>query len=122
MKIPTQDWSHLDSSYLDSLIRLYKTPQGARRALFTKRDKKTQDRFRADVLEAYDAFNDEGAVWCVITKQHLYPRNVKAAQIVRYNVGEVTAAHLFGPPDSRDGHLMRAKNALPIHEYYEGGR
>ncbi|CAH0016628.1 unnamed protein product [Clonostachys rhizophaga] len=111
----TQDWE-----YLDSLIRqYYKMPHGARRTLFTKREKHAQDRFRADVLEAYDAFDDEGAVWCVITGKHLYPRSVKATQIVRYNVGEVTAAHLFGPPDSRDGHLMGTKNAFPVHEYYE---
>ncbi|CAH0054876.1 unnamed protein product [Clonostachys solani] len=106
-------------SYLDMLIRLYKTPEGARCTLFTKRTQEARNRFRTDVLKAYDAFNDDGEVWCAISKRHYWAKNIKAAYIVRYNVGEATAAHLFGPTDSKDGHLMGAKNAFPMHEYYE---
>lgn len=113
-----QDREIADWAYLDLLISRYKTPEGARLSLFAPRDADAQQRFRKNVLKAYGA-EKRNAAWCVISGQWHPARSIRAAHIVRYNVGEPSARHLFGPPDDKDGHLMGAKNSIPIHEEYE---
>lgn len=101
------------------LISRYKTPEGARLSLFAPRDNDAQSRFRKNVIKAYGADDGDGGRWCVISGQWRETIYVNAAHIVRYNVGEPSARHLFGPPDDKDGHLMAAKNGIPMHEVYE---
>ncbi|UKZ84362.1 uncharacterized protein TrAFT101_000272 [Trichoderma asperellum] len=113
-----QDRENADWAYLDLLISRYKTPEGARLSLFAPRDADAQQRFRAKVLKAYGAA-DGHAAWCAISGQWHDASLIKAAHIVRYNVGEPSAQHLFGPSNDKDGHLMGAKNGIPIHQVYE---
>jgi hypothetical protein len=113
-----QDNEIANWAYLDLLISRYKTPEGARLSLFASRDTDAQQRFQKNVLKAYDA--DDGIVrWCVISGQWHPAEYVTTAHIVRYNVGEPSARHLFGPSNDKDGHLMAVKNGMPMHEMYE---
>ncbi|PNP43707.1 hypothetical protein TGAMA5MH_04679 [Trichoderma gamsii] len=113
-----QDRQNTDWAYLDLLISRYKTPEGARLSLFAPRDPSAQERFRKKVLKAYDAI-DEDLLWCVISGKYFPASTMKAAHIVRYNLGEPSARHLFGPPGDKDGHLMSDKNGIPMYERYE---
>lgn len=36
-------------------------------------------------------------------------------------MSELAALHLFGPAEDKDGHLMGAKNGIPMHRSYEDG-
>ncbi|PKK41218.1 hypothetical protein CI102_14712, partial [Trichoderma harzianum] len=115
-------WQHdrqnTDWAYLDLLISRYKTPEGARLSLFASRDADAQERSRRRVFKAYDAVTPDSE-WCVISGKYFKPSLVKAAHIVGYNVGEPSARHLFGPPRDKDGHLMAAKNGIPMHHEHE---
>ncbi|KAL7956671.1 hypothetical protein V8C34DRAFT_287841 [Trichoderma compactum] len=113
-----QDRQNTDWAYLDLLISRFKTPEGAKLSMFASRDADAQERFRKRVLNAYDAVN-VNSQWCVIAGKYFGRRDVKAAHIVGYNVGEPSARHLFGPPRDKDGHLMADKNGIPMHEDYE---
>lgn len=117
-RIWRQDREIADWAYLDLLISHYKTPEGARLSLFASRDDDAQSRFHQKVLKAYGAEKNKKTC-CVISGQWHLSRHVKAAHIVRYNVGEPSARHLFGPSGDKDGHLMGVKNGIPIHEEYE---
>lgn len=113
-----QDRENTDWAYLDLLISRYKTPEGARLSPFASRDPDAEQSFQKNVLKAYDAGGRINR-WCVISGQYQDTSIVKAAHIVRHNVGELSARHLFGPPDDKDGHLMAAKNGIPMHYWYE---
>ncbi|PON29033.1 hypothetical protein TGAM01_v202141 [Trichoderma gamsii] len=113
-----KDGQNTDWAYLDLLISRYKTPEGAKLSLFASRDPSAQERFRKKVLKAYDAV-DTDMQWCVISGKYFPASTVKTAHIVRYNVGEPSAWHLFGPPSDKDGHLMSDQNGIPMYEMYE---
>jgi hypothetical protein len=113
-----------DWAYIDLLISRYKTPEGARLSLFKRRDPDTQERFRAKVFKAYDgAQKDEKLLWCCISGAwHTGGRGagrVRAAHIVPYNIGELNANYLFGPPSDGAEHLMSPRNGLPMKAAYE---
>ncbi|KAK4082813.1 uncharacterized protein Triagg1_1703 [Trichoderma aggressivum f. europaeum] len=113
-----QDLQNTDWAYLDLLISRYKTPEGAKLSLFAPRDADAQARFRKRVMNAYDAVHKDSE-WCVIAGRFFGPRDIKAAHIVGYNVGEPSARHLFGPPSDNNGHLMSDKNGIPMYDLYE---
>ncbi|KAL6805249.1 hypothetical protein J3E68DRAFT_441744 [Trichoderma sp. SZMC 28012] len=108
------DRQYTDGTYLDLLVSRYKAPDVARLSLFASRDPSAQERFRKKVSKAYDAV-DRGSEWCVISGKYFDPRLVEVVHIVRYNVGEPSARHLFGPPGDKDGHLMADKNGISMH-------
>jgi hypothetical protein len=109
-----------NQAYIDLLIQRYRTPPNAKVTLFQKRDNLAQNRFRHNVLQAYDAIGPDGqSIWCVVTGGWLGRESVKAAHIVRHNTGEVTARHLFGPTQEKDGHIMSPRNGLPMNVYAE---
>jgi hypothetical protein len=99
----------------------YRTPPQAKLTLFKSRVPLAQERFWRDVLQAYDATSTahKGELWCVIQGRWLPETWVKAVHIVRYNIGELTAGHLFGQATDENGHLMSAMNGLPMSEIYE---
>ncbi|KAL7801975.1 hypothetical protein V8C43DRAFT_324818 [Trichoderma afarasin] len=115
-------WQHdrqnTDGAYLDLLISRYKAHDVARLSLFASRDPSAQERFRKKVLKAYDTV-DLDTAWCVISGKYLPASTVRAAHIVRYKMGKLSARHLFGPPGDKDGHLMADKNGIPIYYKYE---
>lgn len=110
-------FTYVDEAYMDSLIAPYKTPEGARLALFAAKDAVAEKKFRNNVFKAYDAQRGELA-WCVVSGQWHNSKHVKIFDIVNHSMGEPTAQHLFGPLDNEDGHLMGAKNGLPMHRVY----
>ncbi|PNP43708.1 hypothetical protein TGAMA5MH_04680 [Trichoderma gamsii] len=110
-------FTYVDEAYLDSLIAPYKTPEGAKIPLFAAKDEVAEKKFRRNVLNAYDAKRDKLA-WCVVSGRWHKAKHITTFAIVRHGMGEPTAQHLFGPPDSEEGHLMGAKNGLPMHRLY----
>ncbi|KAL6900020.1 hypothetical protein GGI43DRAFT_384197 [Trichoderma evansii] len=107
----------IDKTCIDSLIAPYKTPEGAKLALFAPKDVGAENRFRENVFKAYDAKRGKLA-WCVISGQWHDAKHVKVFDIVPHRMGEATAQHILGSPDSEDGHLMGAKNGMPMHRVY----
>jgi hypothetical protein len=110
-----------DQAYVDLLLQRYRTPPQATLSLFKPREPLAQQRFRRDVFKAYGAISSDhdDDVWCVIHGQWIPSSNARAAHIVRYNVGEISASHLFGPATDKNGHLMSAMNGLPMADVYE---
>lgn len=113
----TADWA-----YIDLLIGRYKEPHNATHSPFRPRDPDSQARFRVDVLKSYGAYRsskEKSPLWCVVSGRYRPARGIVAAHIVRYNVGELSAIHLFGTPDQKNGHIMNPRNGLPMQEEYE---
>jgi hypothetical protein len=128
----TDEMGHLqrqqksDWAYIDLLISRYRTPKGARLSLFKKRDADVQERFRAKVFKAYDSIQKgvyQKLFWCCIsgtwTELDDTDSKVRAAHIVPYNIGELNASYLFGPPPDGVEHLMNPRNGLPMKALYE---
>ena len=113
MREAVSDWS-----YIDLLISRYKTPPKATLSLFTPRDVNAQERFRKDVFKAYGA-QSKGLAWCPISAAWHCPEFVSAAHVVRYNIGEMSARHLFGEADDKNGHLMSPRNGMPMLRHFE---
>jgi hypothetical protein len=60
--------------------------------------------------------------WCPIAREWFGEhRNIIAAHLVPYNMGEVNCDHLFGPLDNSDtrGHLFSLENGLPMQETFK---
>lgn len=107
----------IDETYIDALIARYKTPERARLALFAPKDVSAEKRFRKNVFKAYDAKRSKLA-WCVISGQWHDAKHVTVFDIIPHSMGEPTAQHFLGPQDSQGGHLMGAKNGMPMHRVY----
>ncbi|KAK3359512.1 hypothetical protein B0T25DRAFT_418189, partial [Lasiosphaeria hispida] len=109
-----------DWSYVDMLVSRYRTPTNATLDIFRPRDPKAQDRFRASVIKAYSANNKNGSsVFCCITGGFIQAKDVVAAHIVPYNIGENNAVYLFGETTHKDGHTMCPQNGLPMMRHWE---
>ncbi|KAF4970060.1 hypothetical protein FZEAL_10120 [Fusarium zealandicum] len=109
-----------DAQRIDLLIDRYQTPANATLSLFKARDGKAQERFRKDVFKANDTI-DRDEAWCCISGKYCEPDMVVAAHIVPYNVGEMNAVYLFGEshPSDKNGHIMSARNGIPMRQDYE---
>ncbi|KAI0470040.1 hypothetical protein GGR56DRAFT_150477 [Xylariaceae sp. FL0804] len=111
---------------IDLLVSRHQEPADATVALSRKRDRDDQSRFRRRVFKEYgvegNSSTDTKGTWCVISGRYIQKyemSQVVAAHIVRHNVGEVIARHMFGDADDRDGHLMSPRNGLPMRTEYE---
>ncbi|KAI0805654.1 hypothetical protein GGR55DRAFT_697774 [Xylaria sp. FL0064] len=108
-EVDTERWDKRayaeDWSYIDSLATRLKEPTG--------RNPDHQARWRKAVMKAYGAETGVGKeAWCPITQR--YSSMITAAHIVRCNVGEPAAVHLFGPTDNPEGHIWDTGNGIPL--------
>ncbi|KAI1152392.1 hypothetical protein F4825DRAFT_461925 [Nemania diffusa] len=108
----------VDAEMWNKLSRIQE-PSGATVTMKNPRDPSKQERWRKDVIKAYGAKNDKEKIWCPISRQYLSSWMTTAAHIVRYNVGEPAAVHLFGPSDNSDGHIWSARNGIPLCKEYK---
>ncbi|KAL1845114.1 hypothetical protein VTK73DRAFT_1096 [Phialemonium thermophilum] len=106
-------------SYIDLLISRYRTPRRAREVLQVHRKQDKQAQFRADVLRSYSAQRGDLTAFCVVSGKFWPKSFVRAAHIVRHNVGEVPAEHIFGPAPDGKGHIWHPSNGLPMLQIYE---
>ncbi|KAK1252231.1 hypothetical protein MKX08_003418 [Trichoderma sp. CBMAI-0020] len=118
-----RNWSvstsaYVEEAYLDSLIAPYKTPEGAKIPLFAAKDDTAEQKFRQNVLKAYGAKRGELA-WCVVSGQWHNAKDMTVLEIALHCTGEPVAQDIFGPSDNEEGHLMGAKNGLPMHRIYK---
>ncbi|KAI8947672.1 hypothetical protein F4801DRAFT_559942 [Xylaria longipes] len=109
-----EDWS-----YIDLLASRLKEPSGSTVTMKNPRNPDKQARWRKAVIKAYSAENGNGHVWCPISRRYQFVQSITAAHIVRYNVGELAAVHLFGPLDDSDGHIWSTRNGIPLCCGYE---
>ncbi|GAW20336.1 hypothetical protein ANO14919_098400 [Xylariales sp. No.14919] len=121
-EIDTQRWNKRahaeDWSYIDFLASQLKETSGATLTMKNPRNPDRQARWRKAVMKAYGVEKGVGILaWCPITQR--YSRMITAAHIVRYNVGEPAAAHLFGPTDNSEGHIWSTKNGIPLLAPYK---
>ncbi|KAI1363824.1 hypothetical protein F5Y08DRAFT_231624 [Xylaria arbuscula] len=108
------DWSNIE--LLPSRLT---APWFGTFAMKTPRDADKQERWANRLLETYDSENPQGMSWCPISHGYLDKSDVVAAHIVRYNVGEPAAVHLFGPTDDPGGHIWSLSNGIPMHKRYQ---
>ncbi|KAI1273540.1 hypothetical protein F5Y07DRAFT_411255 [Xylaria sp. FL0933] len=80
-------------------------------------DDSKQSRWRQAVLKAYGENNNKA--WCPISKLWFPSSCITAAHIVRHNVTELAAEHLFGPAKDSSGHIWSTKNGIPLMSAYE---
>ncbi|KAI1166169.1 hypothetical protein F5B18DRAFT_94120 [Nemania serpens] len=123
-EVDTERWNKLayaeDCSYIELLASRLKEPSGSTVTMKNPRDPNKQDRWRKAVIKAYGSEHARGTrVWCPINQQYEAPGGITAAHIVRYNVGELAAAHLFGPLDDSAGHIWSIRNGIPLTSRYE---
>ncbi|KAI0440538.1 hypothetical protein F4803DRAFT_553017 [Xylaria telfairii] len=99
-----EDWE-----YIDQLVTMKNPP-----------DPGKQERWRKNVIKAYDAKDDQEKIWCPISRQHLSSWMITTTHIVRSNVAEPAAVHLFGPSNNNSGgHIWSIKNGIPLCKEYE---
>ncbi|KAL7918438.1 hypothetical protein ACQKWADRAFT_323782 [Trichoderma austrokoningii] len=98
----------------DSLISSYKM---AKLPFFKPKNGPVQWEFCKRVFKEYNV-EDGRYAWCVVSGTWHHSKNIRGVQIVRNNVGEPCARYLFGPLDDEGGHLMGARNGLPMCRDY----
>ncbi|KAI1822705.1 hypothetical protein F4861DRAFT_378447 [Xylaria intraflava] len=108
-----------DWSYIDLLVSRVKEPSQATVTLKNSGDEEKQARWRTAVMKAYNAEVGKLEAWCPISQTYEPVEYVAAAHIVRYNVGEQAAVHLFGPSESPKGHIWSLRNGIPLLSIYE---
>lgn len=108
-----------DATYIDRLISRYRTPDNAKLTIFKPCDATAQERFQEDIFSAYDTNVNEHK-WCCISGKTAGSRDVVAAHVVPYNMGEVNAEYLFGKsgPSITNGHIMSSRNGIPMMKRY----
>ncbi|KAI1183493.1 hypothetical protein F5B17DRAFT_415806 [Nemania serpens] len=115
-----EDWA-----YIDQLVSRIQEPSGGTVTMKHPCDPGKQERWRKDVIKAYGAknggekVNGKDKIWCPISRRYLASWMTTTAHIVRYNVGEPAAVHLFGPSDNSDGHIWSVRNGIPLCNEYE---
>ncbi|KAI1821169.1 hypothetical protein F4861DRAFT_483349 [Xylaria intraflava] len=110
----TNDWA-----YLDLLLSRMAEPSAATITMKTKRDMDRQARWCQSVFEAYGAQNKKGNYWCPIRQHWLMRDEITVAHIVRCNITELAATHLFGQPEDSNGHIWSIQNGLPMSSGYD---
>ncbi|KAI1814759.1 hypothetical protein GGS20DRAFT_546685 [Poronia punctata] len=111
----TADWG-----YVDLLISRFTEPSGATLTLKApKREPSRQEGWRKALFQAYDAEHSSGLSWCPITGFWVPTASLTAAHLVRYNVTEPAAVHLFGPANGPDGHIWSLRNGILVSSFYE---
>ncbi|KAI0551318.1 hypothetical protein F4679DRAFT_539987 [Xylaria curta] len=123
-EVDTERWNKLayaeDWSYIDLLASRLKEPSGSTVTMKNPRNADKQARWRKAVIKAYGVESRNGrTVWCPISQRYELVQSMTAAHIVRYNVGEPAAVHLFGPLDDSDGHIWSIRNGIPLCSTYE---
>ncbi|KAI0454184.1 hypothetical protein F5B21DRAFT_514935 [Xylaria acuta] len=121
-KVDTERWNKLahaeDWSYIDLLASRLKEPSASTVTMKNPRNPDKQARWRKAVIKVYDAESVDG-VWCPVSQQYQPVQYITAARIVRHNVGEPAAVHLFGALNNSDGHIWSIKNGIPLLTVYE---
>ncbi|KAI1736117.1 hypothetical protein F4680DRAFT_469389 [Xylaria scruposa] len=102
-RVHAEDWA-----YIDRLVS-GKNPRGPGK----------RKRWRKNVIKAYGAKNNKKKIWCPISRQYLSSWMSTTTHIVRYDVGEPAAVHLFGPSDNSDGHIWSVRNGITLCTEYE---
>ncbi|TRX93510.1 hypothetical protein FHL15_005482 [Xylaria flabelliformis] len=123
-EVDTERWNKLahaeDWSYIDLLASRLKEPSGSTVTMKNPRNADKQARWRKAVIKAYGVESSNGrSVWCPISQRYELVQSITAAHIVRYNVGEPAAVHLFGPLNDLDGHIWSIRNGIPFCSVYE---
>ncbi|KAI0184162.1 hypothetical protein EV127DRAFT_305125, partial [Xylaria flabelliformis] len=123
-EVDTERWNKLahaeDWSYIDLLASRLKEPSGSTVTMKNPRNADKQARWRKAVIKAYGVESSNGrSVWCPISQRYKHVQNMTAAHIVRHNVGEPAAVHLFGPLNDSDGHIWSIRNGIPLFNVYE---
>ncbi|KAI0856082.1 hypothetical protein F4860DRAFT_507013 [Xylaria cubensis] len=123
-EVDTERWNKLahaeDWSYIDLLASRLKEPSGSTVTMKNPRNADKQARWRKAVIKAYGVESSNGrSVWCPISQRYEHVQSMTAAHIVRYNVGEPAAVHLFGPLNDSDGHIWSIRNGIPLFNVYE---
>ncbi|KAF4988015.1 hypothetical protein FDECE_15216 [Fusarium decemcellulare] len=70
------------------------------------------------IHNAYDAQLKADTSWCCVYGKSYPSSRVIAAHIVPYNTGEHNAQYLFDKSD-KDGHIMSARNGIPMAKHIE---
>ncbi|KAI1747035.1 hypothetical protein F4782DRAFT_535816 [Xylaria castorea] len=123
-EVDTERWNKLahteDWSYIDLLASRLREPSASTATMKNPRNPDKQAHWRKAVIKAYGAESRNGrSVWCPISQRYVNLQYATAAHIVRYNVGEPAAVHLFGPLDDSDGHIWSIRNGIPLAAAYE---
>ena len=112
--------------YIDGFLNRFEVLEKLTVVLKVSKDNADQQKFRADMLRAYDAVEirkiaglEKEYTWCAITGDFQPPGSVCVAHIVRHSVGDVAAESLFGKPSHRRGHIWNLANGIPMRMVYE---
>ncbi|KAI1350162.1 hypothetical protein F5Y01DRAFT_326667 [Xylaria sp. FL0043] len=109
-----------DWAYIELLASRLKEPSGSTVTMKNPRNPDKQARWRKALIKAYGAETENGEfLWCPISQQYHFVTAITSAHIVRYNVGEPAAVHLFGSIDDADGHIWNIRNGILIYTLYE---
>ncbi|KAI2640916.1 hypothetical protein GGS21DRAFT_502302 [Xylaria nigripes] len=111
-----------DWSYLDLICSRFTEPSTSTVTLKKHRDVNQQSRWRNSVLKAYGADkekSDSTLHWCPIAGGWVIRDLITVAHIVRHNVTELAAEHLFGLAETKAGHIWSVKNGMPMLKCYE---
>lgn len=112
--------------YIYQLIERYVTLEDMA-ARMLSRDVRYRDFWVDSVLEEYEAFDEDADnAWCPIIGAWIPRQAVTVAPIVRQNVPEWSAEHLFGETSdsasdylASDGHIWSKANGIPLAKVYE---
>lgn len=109
-----------EGSYMELLMARHREPSGATTTVNIQRHEAQQRQWRNALLKAYDAISSSGKLaWCPISGRWHPAECVTACHIVRHNVGEWCARHLFGNDVPQEGHLWNLTNGIPLMSVYE---
>ncbi len=116
--------ARIGEAYLASIVKSLPHPAEATVKKQGSRDNHDQASFRVRLSKEYSpettTGDDESGLWCPITKSMHRPRDVKAAQLVPYAIGEVNAAYLFGlDPDKGYEAVWSTANGLLLYDEIE---
>ncbi|KAI1828420.1 hypothetical protein F4861DRAFT_535378 [Xylaria intraflava] len=113
----TQDWA-----YIDLLVSRLKGPANSTVTMKMPRNSDAQSRWQKSIMAAYGSGLDDKNPhygWCPITGGWVHPISLTAAHIVRHNVTDLAATHLFGPSEDREGHIWSMRNGISLFQPYE---
>ncbi|EPE09024.1 hypothetical protein F503_06800 [Ophiostoma piceae UAMH 11346] len=108
-----EDWT-----LIDAVLRCYPELEDARKIVKLRRTEQQQVLFKKKLFAAYETGpnNETELIYCPILHERMDHAAMKAAHIVKVNVGPKTAEALFG---EREDHIWSPKNGLVIHHAYE---
>ncbi|EFX00457.1 hypothetical protein CMQ_7459 [Grosmannia clavigera kw1407] len=112
-----------DWAYIDGILRALRNPYNATKTIKSTRPGNTQARFRKTLAHKYEAAQSAKkpmeSLWCPIVGAFCDGLMMRAAHIVKKNVGENVAQALFGETTDSQGHIWQPSNGLLINRRYE---